>query len=320
MDFKFEFKRHQRNKIPREKIISELERVAEIFKYTDFKQDDFDQISHISSYTVYREFGSWEKTMQILADSLRSKSIEFKITTRRSSYSMQEIFDEMERIWVQLGHRPSRDEWVTMKPKMSYDTIYRHFGGWTNACLKFIEYKSGGKIDDRELEEPIGSKNQLGFLPTNNEINTTKKIEKTRIIPLSVRIKVLARDNFRCVFCGKSPATDIGVKLHIDHIIPFSNDGKSSLDNLQTLCEECNLGKSNKKIMRQENIAQSSISRGGDGGQIMLIGEHLTGKGQISVDGGDGEIGGNAGKIHVQIRDNQFEGKISGKGGKSRKQ
>ena len=151
MDFTFELKRHQRNKIPREKILNELVRVAEIYKYTDFRQTDFDELSTISSTRVYREFGTWEKTMQLLADYLKDKGINFKITMSRGKYSLQEIFDEMEKIWVQLGHRPSRNEWTELNPKISYDAIYRRFGGWTNACLRFIEYKSGNKMDEIQV-------------------------------------------------------------------------------------------------------------------------------------------------------------------------
>ncbi|MBA3804703.1 MAG: HNH endonuclease, partial [Acidobacteria bacterium] len=36
-----------------------------------------------------------------------------------------------------------------------------------------------------------------------------------------------------------------GVALHVDHIRPWSKDGETLLENLQTLCSECNLGKSN---------------------------------------------------------------------------
>ncbi|OGL35671.1 hypothetical protein A3F38_02445 [Candidatus Saccharibacteria bacterium RIFCSPHIGHO2_12_FULL_48_21] len=71
---------------------------------------------------------------------------------------------------------------------------------------------------------------------------------KTRTIPLSLRVKVLSRDKFRCVFCGKSPAINAGTILHIDHIKPFSKGGENTLDNLQTLCQDCNLGKSNDLI------------------------------------------------------------------------
>ncbi len=251
MDFKFDFNRRQISKIPRERIIEELEKVAKHFNYSDFSQSDFNKFASISYFTVNREFGSWENALKYLEEHFKKQNIEFKLTTRRSSYSVKEMFDEMERIWVALGHRPSRNEWVRMKPKISYDTLYRHFEGWTNACLKFIEYKSGGTITvDDEVSDK--SKESIQF-PRIKSLSTKEIIEpelsKTRTINLSLRLKVLSRDNFRCVFCGKSPATDLGTKLHIDHIVPFSKGGKSELSNLQTLCFECNLGKSDRELV-----------------------------------------------------------------------
>jgi len=250
-DFKFEFGRSQISKIPREKVIAELEKAAKHFNYTDFKQKDFDKIADISYYKVYREFGSWENALNFLAEHLKKQGIDFKITTRRSSYSVQELFNEMERIWVQLGHRPSRDEWRATNPKISYDSIYRRFGSWTEACLKFIEYKSGGTIPDVVEIHEEKSESQANHVEVNknDDSGEVKILEKTRTIPLSVRINVFSRDNFRCVFCGKSPATDIGTKLHIDHITPFSKGGTNTADNLQTLCEECNLGKSDRVVI-----------------------------------------------------------------------
>jgi 5-methylcytosine-specific restriction endonuclease McrA len=35
-----------------------------------------------------------------------------------------------------------------------------------------------------------------------------------------------------------------GVVLHVDHIIPWSKGGQTVDENLQTLCDRCNLGKS----------------------------------------------------------------------------
>lgn len=61
----------------------------------------------------------------------------------------------------------------------------------------------------------------------------------------SIRYDVLKRDNYRCCICGTSAKE--GAKLHVDHIIPVSKGGKTIMDNLQTLCERCNLGKSNKQ-------------------------------------------------------------------------
>ena len=60
----------------------------------------------------------------------------------------------------------------------------------------------------------------------------------------SLRYDVLKRDGFRCVLCGRT-AND-GVVLHVDHIIPIARGGKTEPNNLRTLCEFCNLGKSAK--------------------------------------------------------------------------
>lgn len=142
--------------------------MAKHFNYTDFKQYEFNKTAGINSNTVYREFGSWEKALQFLTDRLKSKGINFQITIHRSrhrsQYTIQEMFDEMETIWTQLGHRPSRNEWTTLKPKISYAAIYQRFGGWTNACLKFIEYKSGSTVaTDTDLlkEEPFKNSSEI---------------------------------------------------------------------------------------------------------------------------------------------------------------
>lgn len=60
----------------------------------------------------------------------------------------------------------------------------------------------------------------------------------------AMRYDVLRRDGFRCVKCGRG--REDGVKLHVDHFKPVSRGGKSVMDNLQTLCEDCNCGKGNK--------------------------------------------------------------------------
>lgn len=55
----------------------------------------------------------------------------------------------------------------------------------------------------------------------------------------SIKGKVFNRDGRVCVVCGSSE------KLCVDHIIPVSRGGFTTLDNLQVLCDKCNLQKSN---------------------------------------------------------------------------
>lgn len=67
-----------------------------------------------------------------------------------------------------------------------------------------------------------------------------------------LRYKVLSRDNFCCVLCGKSRKD--GVALEVDHIIPVSKGGRTEFDNLQTLCERCNRGKGNAMPTQQLKV------------------------------------------------------------------
>lgn len=72
----------------------------------------------------------------------------------------------------------------------------------------------------------------------------TKFETERRLLTPGLRYDILARDNFACKICGRT-AND-NVKLHVDHIHPISKGGKTIPENLQTLCQDCNLGKSNK--------------------------------------------------------------------------
>lgn len=75
------------------------------------------------------------------------------------------------------------------------------------------------------------------------EARNTKEYQRKRMTP-SLRYDILKRDKFSCAICGRSEKD--GVKLHVDHIIPVSKGGRTEYDNLRTLCNDCNLGKSDK--------------------------------------------------------------------------
>jgi hypothetical protein len=57
-----------------------------------------------------------------------------------------------------------------------------------------------------------------------------------------IRWDIFKRDEFKCVKCGRS-ASD-GTTLEVDHIVSVAKGGFDAVDNLQTLCFECNRGKS----------------------------------------------------------------------------
>jgi 5-methylcytosine-specific restriction endonuclease McrA len=78
-------------------------------------------------------------------------------------------------------------------------------------------------------------------MPTPPKPKPTKIRRKP--VPPGLRFDVLQRDKFRCRACGVE-AKD--ARLEIDHIVPVSKGGLTTLKNLQTLCGSCNRGKAAK--------------------------------------------------------------------------
>lgn len=69
--------------------------------------------------------------------------------------------------------------------------------------------------------------------------------QRRKSLRKSTRVLILDRDKYTCQLCGRS-APD--AKLHVDHIIPVIAGGTDGLDNLRTLCVDCNLGKSDLNL------------------------------------------------------------------------
>lgn len=60
-------------------------------------------------------------------------------------------------------------------------------------------------------------------------------------IPEKTKIKILARDNYKCLWCGRSAVNN--VTLDVDHVLAEYWGGKPTEDNLGTLCSHCNRAK-----------------------------------------------------------------------------
>jgi diadenosine tetraphosphate (Ap4A) HIT family hydrolase len=78
-------------------------------------------------------------------------------------------------------------------------------------------------------------------------------------VPDTIRYEVLRRAGGKCELCGCSSKER---PLHVDHIIPRSKRGSNDIENLQALCEQCNLAKSNRDAT---DFRQSGIAKHHDG-------------------------------------------------------
>lgn len=149
-------------------------------------------------------------------------TVKFKRTSNR--YTKEELFDNIQRVWDKKGGQPIIDDMNIEPSTVCFSTYFNNFGSWRNALIEFAKYKNGSLIIE----------------PYINARKSRKAINN------SIKYDVMKRDNFKCNYCGKSPATDSNVELQIDHILPITKGGDNHISNLKTICKDCNIGKYDK--------------------------------------------------------------------------
>ena len=211
-----------------EDFFADVRRVAKQLHKSFITTDDYDNYGKYAR-TYILKFKQWNNVLQL---SGLEKSPHR--TGPKLKYSDEELFEEIERIWIILGRQPKSRE-----TRIDSNTYCRRFGSWYNAMKAFVEYiNSEDKNDDTDK---IVESESNSIEDTDKYISNHKT---SRNVNLRLRFIVMHRDNFKCCKCGKSPAKDPSVELHVDHIIPWAKGGETVLENLQTLCSDCNLGKS----------------------------------------------------------------------------
>ena len=215
-----------------EDVISDVCRVAELLHKDTITRDDYAKLGKYHSSTVSRKYGgSWNNVLELCGMRL---NVDRDITN-------EDLFEEIERIWMLLGCQPTTTDIRKGITKYSLNAFTRHFGSWRKALEAFVEYINNEEQDNLvEVDQSDNSETNI----VASESDLSYKHQTQREPNLRLRFLVMQRDNFKCCACGASPAKDPSVELHIDHIIPWSKGGETTMDNLQTLCSKCNLGKS----------------------------------------------------------------------------
>ena len=219
---KFELEEYHRG-ITDEELIAELKRISAMLNKVSLTRDDNNEHGRYSTSTYYKRFGSWSNTLV---------KAELEIV-RPMNIPEEELFKNLEEIWIKFGRQPRRSEVQKPFSKYSSQTYEKRFGTWRKALEKFIAYINN--------EENISSEEAI----KNAEVEPNTRHKTSRTINWRLRFIVMRRDNFKCKNCGRSPATDPTIILHVDHKTAWANGGETVLENLQTLCSKCNVGKSN---------------------------------------------------------------------------
>jgi len=219
---KFELEKFHRNTSDKE-LIADLKRVASDLRKSP-TIDEYNKRGAYHSTTLTRHFGSWFKALENAG-----------LGRTRSPLNIpeEELFKNLEEAWTELGRQPRYQELQKPLSKYSAGTYENRFGSWTNALEKFVVYINN--------EKKYSSEKAIEKL--NTEPLTRHKTKRS--INWRLRFLVMKWDNFKCKKCGRSPATDPKIILHVDHKIAWANGGETVLENLETLCSKCNIGKSN---------------------------------------------------------------------------
>ena len=229
--------------------IKRLEEINRVFKYEfDYNyEDDIGTVIHCNSKAQLDRY-DYEKH----AKDYISERKEFILTFMREVNKNRKIWNEYSEQVKSLPMYMSKEE------SESLDIPYEFCNLKEKELFKNEIIKINLKpelIIAKSYVSPQGRSNyNLHISYTFEEIsdlyrdvlNLEKKKETAQyqrsLMTPKLRFDVMRRDGFRCKYCGRTEAD--GVKLHVDHIKPVSKGGKTELSNLQTLCDECNLGKS----------------------------------------------------------------------------
>ena len=205
-----------------DELIQDLVRVAALDNARSLTRARYDQLGAFHSTTIARRFGTWPAALQ-----------EAGLSPGRSDLGhsddvwMRNIYE----MWVSKGRQPSYGDMRSSASRFTPEGYAHRYGSWTKALLRFQVWLDSGNDDGVQLKQ--------------DDKRTPRTSPKGRTPSLRLRWKVLERDRFTCQGCGSSPSMTPGIVLHVDHIVPFSRGGETTYSNLQTLCDRCNLGKTN---------------------------------------------------------------------------
>lgn len=225
-----------------EDFFADMRRIASQLQKTYITTGEYEQYGQYDRSSMFHRFGSWN----IILEKAGLSPTPFRLG-KGKEISDEELFQDIERVWIKLGRQPTINDIRKGEFSFGQNTFVRRFGGWRGTLEAFVKYINSEEDDTPDNDSAKDRKTIETQEPSKKSQPSSprKSVHKTnRDINYRLRFKVMRRDNFKCCICGKSPATSPGVELHIDHIKPWSKGGESTIDNLQTLCSKCNLGKS----------------------------------------------------------------------------
>ena len=216
----------KRMNIPQEELLVDLKRVASLAGGNVVTREQYRNLGKFSESVIVRKYGNWAQALAVAG---------LAPTGWRPMAPDDELFSNMADVWEQVGRQPKQSDFCPPASRFSAHTYVNRFGGWRKALEAFVAGVNDKDVASEVIEEP-----KLEPLV----IEPQRQRKKTSRDPgWRLRYLVMHRDNLTCQKCGRSRVKH-GVVLVLDHKEPWSKGGETTFENLQTLCEECNGGKS----------------------------------------------------------------------------
>jgi hypothetical protein len=203
-------------------LLDDLRRVANDLSADYVSYDEYAKRGRCRSRVFETRFGSWN-------EALRQAGLSVRHVTNRP---IEDYFENLREVWERLGRQPRREELKKPLSRISGSAYEKRFQGWRAALESFIGW----------VNETPGT--EASIMVQSSEVTRSTP----RCPSMRLRFYILQRDHFRCCTCGRSPAVDSGVILHVDHVKPWSSGGQTVAENLRTLCSSCNYGKSDTEL------------------------------------------------------------------------
>lgn len=214
-----------------EELLKDLSRCAKANGRATITKAEYEQNGLAHPSVIERRFGKLSNALKLAG--LQPSRSQIVITD-------EELFENKESLWVSIGRQPCFREVIAPNSKFTGATYKRRFGSWSNALRKFVIWVNSDTPNQSRQEVQTAQAAIKGASKTS-----MTKLRTRRDISDRQRFRILVRDGFRCKACGRSPLTEPGIELHVDHVIPWSMGGETTDDNLKTKCKRCNLGKGN---------------------------------------------------------------------------
>ena len=128
-----------------------------------------------------------------------------------------------------------------LHPKTKFNITISLYCSKINGYIYREKIKTFSVEEIKDLINKLNNKNG-NFYNDRHIWETICRVERGKVSN-KMRFAIYKRDKYRCQICGRSDAFDW---LEIDHIKPIAKGGKTTYDNLQTLCQSCNKEKGDK--------------------------------------------------------------------------